>query len=337
LLLWPAAPGLALGSATDSRPLFTFTDEAGKQVAVRVPVRRLVTTNGMVAEIICALGGADTIIGVTDHTLQYQTALLVDLKDKANIGSASSPSIEKIVELAPELVIAFYPWMAPPDLESKLSPLGIAVARLNCFRAVRIFQEIEIIGKLLGKEQEAANYRASLQECLALTTARVQGKVKPVRVYSEGFAENSTSSDKAPDRELFAMAGMVNIAAALPVPFPKVTPEWVVAANPAVIIKSIVASAGGMGYGFGNRAAIQQLYAALVRRPAWEQIDAVKNGRVHLLASEINSGPRLGIGLLYKAKWCHPERFQDVDPEQIHRQWLRRWHNQELRGIYVYP
>ena len=337
LLLVASRPGLALGPQADPRPLYTFTDAAGQQVQVRVPVRRLVTTNGMVAEIICALGGAETIVGLSDHTIKHNTDLLVDLKGKANLGSPSSPNIEKIVELAPELVVAFYPWMAPPDLESKFSPLGIAVARLNCFRPDTIFQEIEILGKILGKEPEAAAYQAALRECLALTTSRVQGRVKPVRVYLEGFAENSTSSDKAPDRELFAMAGMVNIAADLPVPFPKVAAEWVVAANPEVIIKSVVTSSGEMGYSATDRAGLQQLYAALLRRPAWEQIDAVRNGRVHLLCSEINSGPRLGIGLLYKAKWCHPDRFQDIDPEQVHRDWLRRWHNQELRGIYVYP
>jgi iron complex transport system substrate-binding protein len=337
VLLGTPAMGQAQGPAPDSRPTVTITDAAGQTVTVRVPVRRLVTTNGMVTEIICALGGADAIVGLSTHTLKYNTELLPALKDKADIGTASNPSIEKIAELAPELVIAFYPWMAPPDLESKLSPLGIAVARLNCFRPDTIFQEIEILGKILGRETEAAAYQAYLEETLALTTTRLSGMITPVRVYSEGFTENATSSSKAPDHVLFAMAGMINIAQDLPVPFPKVSPEWVVAANPAVIIKSVVASSGGMGFSATDLPAVQRLHAALLRRPAWDQIDAVKHRRVYLLASEINSGPRMPIGLLYKATWCHPERFHDIDPAEVHRHWLRRWHQQELRGIFAYP
>lgn len=339
-LLALAAAGLfqaAASGAADLRPTFTFADAWGQQITVRVPVRRLVTNNGQIAEIACALGAAEVVVGVSDHTRQYNTALLTPLRDTTAIGPSANPNIEKIVDLQPELVLVYDIWLSPDQLEGKLTPLGILVARLNCYRLDTIRQEIAILGRLLGKEQEAAAYLADFEAVLALTTERLQGLTRPVRVYAEGYSEHSTSSRLAPNHELFALAGMENIAADLPMANPRVTPEWVVAANPALIIKAATSTYIKMGFGADNLAAVQKFHAGLRQRPAWEQIEAVQKGRLYLIASEINSGPRLPIGLLYKAKWAHPERFQDIDPTEVHRRWLRRWHQQELRGIYVYP
>lgn len=337
LLIGVLRPDPAQAAAAEPRPLITLTDVSGRPVQIRVPVRRLVTTNGAAAEVICALGGADTIVGLSDYSLQHHTKLLVELRDRGNIGSATNPDVEKIIALQPEVVIVFYRWMAPQqDLEAKLAPLGITVVRLNCFQLATLPEEIVFLGKILGQEERAAQYQEEFRRLLALTTSRTAG-VQPVRVYMEGFNDYTTSSSQGPDHELFTLAGMKNIAAALPVPLPKVSAEWVVAANPAVIIKTVTAGQGGLGFGCLEVAPVQRLYEQLKGRPAWRQIDAVQRGRVHLLASEIKSSPRLPIGLLYQAKWCHPECFRDLDPEEIHRQWLQRWHKRELQGIFTYP
>ncbi len=112
-------------AAADPRPFVTLIDVAGQPVKVRVPVRRLVTTNGAAAEIICALGGAETIVGLSDYSLRYHTKLLTELRDRDNIGSATNPDVEKIIALQPEVVIVFHRWMAPQqDLEAKLAPFG---------------------------------------------------------------------------------------------------------------------------------------------------------------------------------------------------------------------
>ncbi len=221
LLLGGWGSGQAQDLPPDVRPMLSLTDLAGQPVPVRVPVRRLVTTNGLVAEVICALGGVDAVVGLSDYALQHHAKLLTELQGKADIGTAMNPSIEKIIDLQPELVIAFHRWMAPPDLEAKLKPAGIPVARLNCYQLSTLPAEIAFIGKILGKEEEAERYQEHFRECLALTTSRLK-EVQPVRAYVEGFADYGTSSRLAPDHEVFALAGMENIAAALAVPFPKV-------------------------------------------------------------------------------------------------------------------
>lgn len=91
------------------------------------------------------------------------------------------------------------------------------------------------------------------------------------------------------------------------------------------------------GYGIRDVQAIDDFRNELIRRPAWSRIEAVKKGRVYILSSELWVGPRTPIGIAYIVKWCYPELFQDIDPEELHRQWLMKWHHKALDGIYVYP
>ncbi len=43
------------------------------------------------------------------------------------------------------------------------------------------------------------------------------------------------------------------------------------------------------------------------------------------------------IGCLYFAKWFHPDLFEDIDPEAVHREMLQKFFDVELEGVYVYP
>jgi iron complex transport system substrate-binding protein len=55
------------------------------------------------------------------------------------------------------------------------------------------------------------------------------------------------------------------------------------------------------------------------------------------MASNIWTGPRAIIGISYMAKWFHPDLFKDLDPEELHREYLRRFQDIKYQGIYVYP
>lgn len=41
--------------------------------------------------------------------------------------------------------------------------------------------------------------------------------------------------------------------------------------------------------------------------------------------------------LYYLAGWFHPDIFKDVGPEAVHREMLKKFYHEELRGIWVYP
>lgn len=337
IVLTVVLPLQTMTRAAEARKTFTITDALGKTVEIPSPARRIVVTNGDAAEILCALGAGDRIVGITDHIAESATDFLPRLKGKPVIGSSQAPSVERIIELQPDLVIAYEMWMSQEAFESKLTPVGIPVIRLYCYRLEHLESDIRILGKVAGEEAKAEEYVAYFQKTLDEVRKRLEGLPKRTRVYAESYRDYSTVARNSGGDRLLEAAGVDNLALSQPVPFPTVTAEWVVDQNPEVIVKASSSQWLKMGYGVSDMESVRAFREGLMNRPAWSRIEAVENNRVHLLANEIWTGPRAPVGILYIARWCFPERFKDIDPEAVHRDWLLKWHQKELKGIYVYP
>lgn len=336
LILVCIANPVAAGSADHAAPMVSFRDAFGNTVNVTTPIRRIVAINSDAVEILCAVGAKDNIVGISSHTAE-NPGPLKGLAEKAVVGSSMNPSIEKIIECRPDLVIAYEMWMSQEAFEDKLKPLGIPVARMYCYRLDHLDEEIRTLGRLTGRKDRAEAYIADMHRIIDMVRRRTERIQPRVRVYNESYAPYKTVSDGCGGDILLELAGVANIAAAQPVPWPEITAEWVVEQNPELIVKVASATFIKNGYGVDDTRAIDTFRADLINRPVWDQIDAVKNGRVHILASELWVGPRAPIGILYIAKWAYPERFADMDPQTIHRRWLKKWHDRELKGIYAYP
>ncbi|MCK4326370.1 ABC transporter substrate-binding protein [bacterium] len=329
---------LATAEDNSDKEYVIVTDACGYEVKIPFPARRLVVTNSDAAEVLCALGAGDRIIGVTAHTARMCSDLFSQLKGKAIIGSWQNPSLEKIIELETNVVITYDMWRpSQKEFAEQLAPFGISVVRAPCYRIDRLAEDVKILGKIVGKEEEAQEYIEYYQRILDEVQSRLRSIKKKVRVYGESYGDYVAVSKGSGAYELLKRAGVDNIAGNQPISSPRMAPEWVVDENPEVIIKA--ASSGGvrMGYGILDKEAISNFRNRLVARPVWDRIEAVKKGRVYIISAEIWADPRAAIGILYVAKWCYPELFKDIDPEAIHRKWLMKWHRKELKGIYVYP
>ena len=128
------------------------------------------------------------------------------------------------------------------------------------------------------------------------------------------------------------IAGGKNIAESLAIPFPQVTPEWVVSENPQVIVK---AAAHIDGYALKNGEPFDRKRDDIMARPAWSHIEAVASGRVHIIDSAIWTGPRAIIGVAYLAGWFHPGIIKALNPESMHREYLKVFQGVEYQGVYV--
>ena len=128
------------------------------------------------------------------------------------------------------------------------------------------------------------------------------------------------------------MAGGCNIAEGFSIPYPEVTPEWVLVKNPQVIIK---AAAITNAYAVTGSGALQEIRKDIMARPAWDNMRAVQEGKVFVMESSIWTGPRAVIGISYMAKWFHPRMFRDLDPEALHREYLERFQGIRYRGKFV--
>jgi iron complex transport system substrate-binding protein len=316
--------------------IVSFTDALGKKVQIASPVQRIVVINGDAAEILCALGAESQIIGISSQ-LAENLGLLSGLRGKSVVGSSTGPSLEKIIELQPDLVIAYEMWMTNEAFEKKLAPANIPVARFYCYQMDRLDHEIRILGRLVGKKTEAEAYILDRHRTLNETAGRLRGIEKRVRVYLESYSPLQTVTAGAGGELLLMWAGVDNIAAGLPSRWPQVSTEWLVEQDPDLIVKAASTTFIPTGYGRADKRAVKSFRGQMMHRQAWDRMKAVQQGRLFLLSSEIYTGPRAHVGVLYIAKWAYPVRFQDTDPEEVHRKWLLRWHGKALKGIYVYP
>jgi iron complex transport system substrate-binding protein len=141
-------------------------------------------------------------------------------------------------------------------------------------------------------------------------------------------------------------AGGDNIYADSPVEYPEVDPEWVIEQQPDIIVKAVGNEVipSGSGYGITDASPLKAKRDEIMNpdiRPGWDTIPAIKEGKVYLMTTDIYTGPRATIGVLYMAKWFHPVEFSDIDPAKVHQEWLQKFHgiDPELTGsfIFAYP
>lgn len=315
-------------------PVHALETVAGRKLQVQRPAR-IVVLNTDAAEVICALGGEEDIVGVSESIACSH--LLRKLWDRPSVGRWNSPSYERIAELDPDVVIA-YRRHPGAELEEKLEPTGIKVARIDCYKMGTLFSEVEALGRMLGREEEAGELISFYRKYLKMIRKRLK-RIRPedrLRVYVESYTELTSVAEGSGGHEICSEAGGINIAGGEPVPYPKVSPEWVLEQDPQVIVKA-VSSSVPFGYGGGDVERLEALRRDIMDRPGWEEMEAVKQGRVYLISSEIWAGPRAVVGIAYMAKWLYPEVFEDLDPEAIHREYLKRFLGSEYKGTFVWP
>lgn len=311
-----------------------------RTVRVPSPPQRVVVTGSYQAEIIKALGQEKRVVGVYDYTKKAQKWL--GYEKVPGIGSAATPNVELIISLKPDLVLDF---AMKPEVRNQLERAGIPVMKVYGYNQNFLGSEIRTLGLIFQCSERAnayANYIERHWRMISERTQMLRPNQKP-RVYSESSTrEWSSSGVGTGTHELIERAGGLNIVTPLRLAYPTVSPEWVAAKNPQVVVKHVSADYGGVttrGIGFEAETVTElaSLQQKIMARPALKTTAAVEGKRVYLISSQIAVGPRSVVGLCYLAKWLHPELFKDIDPEAVHREMLKKFYGKELRGIWVYP
>ncbi|MFZ5651033.1 MAG: helical backbone metal receptor [Bacillota bacterium] len=318
-------------SAAEPAKRISIKDSHGRTVRVPNPPQRIVSLNSDVTELIYAFGEEKRIVGVTD-TADFPPPV----KDKAKVGGAFTPSVEMILALKPDVVFGYGSFLKP-EIVAQLERSGIPVVFLDCYKLPTMAQDIRTLGTILNRQKEAAEYIACFDHYQNLFKEQAE-KIplnKRPRVYLEGYTDYSGTGPGSGGAGMLDILGARNICTALRAPYPKVSPEWVVAQKPQVIIKACASSIPS-GYDEGPEAMAKKR-AEIKSRPGWQKMTAVQEERLYLLSSEIYTGPRMIVGIAYFAKWLYPELFPDIDPEAIHKEMLAKFHGIELKGAYAYP
>lgn len=249
--------------------------------------RRLVSLAPSLTELTCALGACETLVAV-DRASTWPS----ELQALPRVGDLHRPDLERIVQLAPDLVLST-PY---GGAGARLRALGIPVATVATDRYQDLFLAIRQLGELLQRQEAATALARRLRAEVAAVGERVAGLPTP-RVYYEIDVTPYTVGGGSYVSSLVALAGGHNIAGELPEAYPRISPELVLRAEPEVIVLAN-----------GPHGVSAETVAA---RPGWAGMPAVRNGRVCALdqaAVDVlhRPGPRIGEALGVLVRCLHP-------------------------------
>lgn len=308
----------------------TIYDTNGNAFELPFELNKAVVINSSIYEMFCVLGKDDVVIGVSDTTSTPASAL-----EKEKFGDWREPNVEKILEAEPDAVFGYASWL-DSGIAKQFTDAGIPVVMLNLSKPEEILGEVEFLGKLLNAEERANSFISDIQGMLDLVAERT-ADVEPVSVYWEGYTDYKSVGKGSGGDSLMRLANVHSVTGEEATSYPEISDEWLLEANPQMIVKTVSSTKGIMGETVTDPSAATELYDSIVSRPGWDGMDAVANGYVLMLHSRICTTP-LGLGIcpLYMAKMAYPEKFEDVDPDAYLKDMLARYWDEELVGIWTF-
>ncbi len=269
----------------------TIKDSSGTEVTISKKPERIISLVPSSTEIVYALGLGEKIVGVTTYD-----DFPAEVKTKEKVGDLTV-NTEKVVSLQPDLVLAN---SLNREAVDSLRKLGMTVLVLNASTFNDVYTTIEMIGKATGASKQSADLVATMKKDVEDVKKVVKGvpQEKKPKVWVEIDDKFFTTGKGTFMNDIIEMAGGINIASDL-AGWKQLSEEQIILRNPDIIFDT---------YAYMNPNA-----AKLIKeRTKWQQMNAVKNGKVFDLDSSVISrpGPRITQGLKEVAKLLHPELFQ---------------------------
>lgn len=323
----------------------TVTDIVGRKVEVEAPVKRIILGEGRQMYFVGALdkdepfkrvvGWRDDLGKADPETYRHYEKRYPQIAKLPTFGGMKEGAfdIEQAIALKPDVLFLNIEAKIASDeakLVEKLASVGIPVVYVD-FRE-KPFEHTEpsmrLIGKLFGKEQIAEDFITFRAEQIKVVTDRLAKATdlkRPLVMVERagGYSDDCCMSFGNENfGKMVEFAGGRNLAAPLiPGTFGTVNAEQIVASNPDVVIVTgsnwdgYVPGGNWVGLGYGaNMTEARRKLTNLMKRPAFSQTAAVKNGRVHGIWHQFYNSPYQFVAIQEIAKWLHPDLFQDVDP-----------------------
>jgi len=121
---------------------------------------------------------------------------------------------------------------------------------------------------------------------------------------------------------------------------PVIDTEWLVEQNPDVIIIDAETTVC-CGYDTNDLSAMEAVRQEILDLPALANVNAVMNNNVYVLCyKSLTYRPGYNVAVAYLAKWVYPDIFSDMDPREIHQDYLDFVgldFNVYENGAFVYP
>ena len=275
LMVFSMAASLAEGAEGAA---ITVTDMHDREITLTEPATRIVVMQPSDCEILCAIGCEDTIVGRGQYVDYPASVLALPV-----VQSGAETNVEEILALNPQVVLMND--MAQSEEQVKqLEENGVRVVVSEASDIDGVYYAIRMIGKLMGKEENAEAVIAGMQS--TFDEIRANSKKEGKTVYFEvsplqwglWTAGKGTFMD-----ELAEICGLTNAFSDMS-GWASVSEEQVLSRDPDYIVTIT------MYYGEGPTPVEE-----IMSREGWGDLKAVKNGDI--LNAESNAisrpGPRL--------------------------------------------
>ncbi|WP_421234727.1 ABC transporter substrate-binding protein [Aeromonas enteropelogenes] len=222
---------------------------------------RVVSVVPHLTELLYEIGAGDKLVAVDDAS-DYPP----EVTDKPKVANYRSINVEALLAQKPDLILAWR--SAQSRMLAPLEKIGIPVFYSEPTDFDSLAGEMRALGKMLGVEQRANEAADRYLARLAALRQRY-GQPTGVKVfYQLWYPPLTSASGRAWPAQAIELCGGINVMTHAKTPYPQVSQEQVIKANPELIL------AGSDDPG------------ALAHWQQWTMIDAVKQGRLALINSD---------------------------------------------------
>jgi iron complex transport system substrate-binding protein len=266
---------------TSAAHAVVLRDDRQIEVTIAKPPQRIVSLLPSLTETVCALGQCDKLVGVDRYSNWPES-----IAKLPRMGGGIDPNIESVVAAKPDLVL-----MATSARGAeRFTSLGLTVLALEPRSHADVQRVMRIVAHALDVPvAESDRVWRHIDAAVNAAAQSIPAHAKGQRVYFEVSRAPYGASESSFIGETLQRLGAGNILPASLGPFPKINPEFVVRAQPDIIM-----------VGDSN-------FADMTTRPGWQNMRAMRTQRVCHFKSEesdvlVRAGPRMAEAARLMAK-----------------------------------
>jgi iron complex transport system substrate-binding protein len=270
-----------LGLLAIAAQAVVLRDDRQVEVLINKPPQRIVSLLPSLTETVCALGQCQKLVGVDRYSNWPES-----IAKLPRMGGGIDPNIESVVAVKPDLVL-----MATSARGAeRLTALGLTVLVLEPNTHADVQRVMRIVAQALDVPvAESDRVWRHIDAAVNAAAQSIPAQAKSQRVYFEVSPAPYGASESSFIGETLQRLGARNILSASLGPFPKINPEFVVRAQPDLIM-----------VGDSN-------FADMSTRPGWQNMRALRTQRVCQFKAEdsdvlVRAGPRMAEAARLMAK-----------------------------------
>lgn len=266
-------------------------DELGRTVRVPPVIRRVISLAPNLTEIIYALGAEDRLVGITNEC-DFPPAA----RSKTRVGDVINPSLEKIIELKPDVVLGTTAGNRRETVDI-LDRAGIPLYGVDTRTVEDVVGSIRHLADLLGIPEAGDALATRLETQLATLSEQLQNTDSPRILFAIWLEPLITVGNDTFLNDIIHRAGATSVTADLSQDWPRLSLEAVIERDPDYLVVPRAAN-------------LEERFSRMRTASAWGEVRAVRQSHVVWLDEAVlRPGPRIVQAIEELARALHREKL----------------------------